>query len=319
MPYEVYNQDRPKYTFPTYKVEGQVQEVGSATVYQIPVSEPAGEIAVEVFVPTQDAISRGGLSRNNRLPALVNFHGGGFVIGHLKTDDCMCRKICQKTGCIIVNVDYRLSPEFPHPTPVMDSYDALKWAVQNSQRLGIDETRLAVSGYSAGGCIAAVLALLARDDPSMPRLALQVPIVPVLDARYVPEEGSCDPEKVPYESYVSCEFAPMLPLARLVWFYNLWIGKGSERVAHANDFRASPIVAESFKNLAPASIHVAEIDPLKSEAEAYHEKLIAAGTPSKIKIYKGVGHTFGHWGGELPAGAEFVEDISTALKEAFTV
>ena len=88
-------------------------------------------------------------------------------------------------------------------------------------------------------------------------------------------------------------------------------------MARANDFRASPIVAESHKDLAPASIHVAEIDPLKSEAEAYHKKLVASGTQSNIKIYKGVGHTFGHWGGELKAGKEFVEDICAALKEAF--
>src|SRR5262249_35150702 len=155
------------------------------------------------------------LMHANRLPALIDFHGGGFVIGTLKADEAWCRKTAQTVGCITVNVEYRLSPEFPHPTPISDAWDAVKWIVKNANMLGLDASRIAVSGFSAGGCLAAAVALLARDDPSMPPLKLQILVVPVLDARYIPVQGSCDPKAVPYESYVKYEFAPMLPLSRL--------------------------------------------------------------------------------------------------------
>lgn len=159
---------------------------------------------------------------------------------------------------------------------------------------------------------------MARDEPSLPRLALQLLIVPVVDARFVPTEGSCDPTKTPYESYITCEFAPMLPLNRLIWFYNLWLGTGEDRAEKANDFRASPILADSHANLAPAIIRCAEIDPLVSEGTAYHEKLLEAGTPSKLKVYKGQGHPFGQWDGVSPTAMEFVSDCVSELKDAFS-
>ncbi|KAI0885820.1 alpha/beta hydrolase fold protein [Annulohypoxylon maeteangense] len=317
VPYEVYNKDRPKYTFPTAKVSAGAPDVASNTIYKIPVSNPSGEIAIQVYVPTPDAIASGGLEKDGLLPALVNFHGGGFVIGGLESDESFCRTLCQRLGSIIVNVDYRLAPEYPHPVSATDSWEALKWTFGNAGKLKIDPSRVAVSGLSAGGCIAAVLALLARDEPSVPNLVAQVLIVPVIDARYIPTEGSCDPAKTPYKSYVDFEFAPMLPLHRLVWFYNLWIGTDESRAEKANDFRASPIVAESHANLAPAIIRCAEIDPLVSEGIAYHEKLTAAGTPSKLKIYKGQGHPFGHWDGANPTAKEFVSDCISELRAAF--
>lgn len=317
--YEEYNKDRTKYTFPTHKVEGPCADVGSIVVHKIPVTTPPGEIAVQVITPTADAISAGGLEKDGRLPAYLDFHGGGFVIGTLATDRVFCQNVAHHVGCIVVNVEYRLSPEYPHPTPAVDSFDALKWVVREAGSLNIDPSRLAVGGLSAGGCIAAALAIMARDDAGLPPLRHQLLVVPVIDARYVPEEGSCDPAAVPYESYVSLEFAPYLPLQRLRWFYNLWLGRGAERAERANDFRASPIVAKDLSNLAAASIHCAEVDPLVDEGKAYHEKLTAAGTPSVLKVYKGVGHPFGHWVGELPAAREFVQNAHAALREAFVV
>lgn len=282
-------------------------------------TEPPGEIAVQVIKPTADAAAAGGLQKDGLLPAYIDFHGGGFVIGSLSTDLGFCQNIAQHVGCVAVNVDYRLSPEYPHPTPVTDSFDALKWVVGHAADLGIDASRLAVGGFSAGGCLAAALAIMARDDLEIPPLKLQLLVVPVLDARYAPEEGSCDPAKVPYQSYVSLEHAPCLPLARIVWFYNLWLGTGATRLEKANDFRASPMVAMSHENLAPASIHSAELDPLVDEGKLYHDKLVAARTPSELKVYKGVGHPFGHWLGELPAAGDFHQNTYAALREAFKV
>ncbi|KAI1823839.1 alpha beta hydrolase fold-3 domain-containing protein [Xylaria intraflava] len=316
VPYETYKVDKERYSFPTHKVSGPLSEVASTTTHRVPVTHPAGETEVQVYIPTQEAITRGGqATAEGRLPALINFHGGGFVIGDLKSDEPLVRKVCQGVGCIVIDADYRTAPEFPHPTSALDSWDVLKWVFANAEKLNIDPTRIAVSGSSAGGCIATVLSMLARDDPSLPPLKLQILIVPLFDVRYVPEEGSS--KDAPYESYVTNEFAPMLPLSRLVWFYNYWLGTGPDRVEKANDFRASPLLAESHANLAPASIRSAEIDPLVSEAKVYHEKLLAAGTPSTMKIYKGQGHTFPQWHGENPLSIEFVQDCIDDLKKAF--
>jgi acetyl esterase/lipase len=153
----------------------------------------------------------------------VDYHGGGFVIGNLGSDDSWCRQVCQAVGCIVLNVDYRTAPEYPHPTPAMDSWAALLWVFKEAATLGIDPERVSIGGLSAGGQLAAVLALMARDEKSLPRLALQMLIVPVVDTRFIPLEGSCE-KSVPYKSYIENEFAPCLPLNRLRWFYNLWLG-----------------------------------------------------------------------------------------------
>jgi acetyl esterase/lipase len=131
--------------------------------------------------------------------------------------------VCQAVGCLVLNVDYRLAPEFPHPVPLEDSWTALKWVFEHARELRVDTFRVSIGGLSAGGQIAAVLAILARDEPKMPKLVLQMLIVPVVDTRFIPLEGSCDTD-VPYESYIKNEFAPCLPLNRLRWFYRLWLG-----------------------------------------------------------------------------------------------
>lgn len=304
---------------PASQLEGDVSQAGSVRLVKIPVTTPPGEIALQVIKPTADAVAAGGLERDGLLPAYLDFHGGGFVIGNLDTDFGFCQNVAQHVGCAVVNVEYRLSPEYPHPTPTLDSFDALKWVVSHAGELGIDAARLAVGGFSAGGCLAAAVSIMARDDSArLPPLKLQLLVVPLLDCRYMPEEGRADPKLVPYESYVSLDKAPCLPMARLVWFYNLWLGKGDVRAENAKDFRASPMVAGSLANLAPASIHCAELDPLVDEAKAYYKKLVASGTTkASIKVYSGVGHPFAHWTRELAAAREFHQDAYEALGKAF--
>ncbi|KAI0012493.1 alpha/beta hydrolase fold protein [Xylariaceae sp. FL0662B] len=315
--YEEYSRDKAEYTFPTQKVTEPSPYVASKAIHKIPGGKVDGDIYLQVYVPKPVSIDRGGLRREGLLPAVVNYHGGGFVLGGLESDESLCAKICDRVGCIVVNVAYRLAPQFPHPTPALDGWLAFKWTYQNATNLGIDRTRLAVSGLSAGGCIAAVVAILARDDPLFPPLSMQLLIVPVVDARYVPMKHSIDPQKTPYKSYIDFKFAPMLPLERLIWFYDLWLGKGVDREEKANGFLASPITAQSHANLAPAVILCAEIDPLVSEGTAYHKKLEQAGTPTKLKIYKGQGHAFPHWDGQNPASKELVKDCVRELHEAF--
>lgn len=193
-------------------------------IYRIPVSDPVGEIDVQVFVPTEEAIAKGGLKTvDGLLPTHVNYHGGGFVGGDLKSSESWCRQVCQAVGTIVVDVDYRLAPEYPHPIPLTDSWTALKWTFDNALKLGIDSSRVSVGGPSAGGHLAAGLSLLARDDPDTPKLVLQLLTVPCVDTRFIPVDGPCDPE-VAWESYITNEFAPCLPVSRLQWLYKLWLG-----------------------------------------------------------------------------------------------
>ena len=124
---------------------------------------------------------------------------------------------------IIVDVDYRLAPEYPFPAQIWDSWAALKWVFANAESLGVNKQSVSIGGLSAGGHLSAVLAHLARDEPGMPPLKLQLLVVPAVDSRWVPLEGSCDPS-VPYKTYLSCEYAPCLPLNRLRWFSRLWLG-----------------------------------------------------------------------------------------------
>ena len=228
--YEEYNADRSKYTFDI--CPGPSPEVGHTKIYDVPVSGPDGTIKVQLYVPTEDAIAAGGLKTSDgKLPAHVDYHGGGWVIGSLHSDDSWCRQVCQAVGCIVLNVDYRMAPEHPHPVSLMDSWAALKWTFEKADELGIDTSRVSVGGLSAGGQIAAVLALMARDEPGMPKLALQMLIVPAVDMRFIPIEGSCDPG-VPYKSYIDNEYAPCLPLHRSRWFYNLWLGTDVGKSPH---------------------------------------------------------------------------------------
>ncbi|RFU24450.1 hypothetical protein B7463_g11888, partial [Scytalidium lignicola] len=309
-----YRADPSKYT--SGIGEGPMPDVGSSTLHSLNVHEPEGYINVLVYWPSQQAIESGNLRNNCGLPAHVNYHGGGWVTGNLKSDQSWCRQVCQALGIVVVDVDYRLAPEYPFPTQITDSWTALTWILRNGANLGIDESRVSIGGMASGSHIAAVLAIKARDTLEMPQLKLQLLVVPIFDVRFVPLEGSCN-AGVPYESYITCENAPCFPLSRMQWFANHWLGTNPEsRRRNANTWEASPILASSHGNLAPASIHCAEIDILLSEAIAYHEKLLAAGTRSSIKVYKGVCHPFGLWTGKLDKAKECINDAVTALRNA---
>jgi len=209
------------------------------------------------------------------LPVIVYFHGGGFVIGSIGTHDGYCRALAEASQCVVASVEYRLAPEHKHPAAVEDAYAATCWIAENAGKLRIDASRMAVAGDSAGGNLAAVVALLARDR-SGPTLAHQVLIYPVTDA-------DCD-----RPSYHQFADGYMLTRAAMQWFWDHYVGDESlSRHPHV-----SPLWAQSHADLPPALIIIAEYDPLRDEGEAYAERLRDSGVDTTLSRYDGMIHGF---------------------------
>jgi acetyl esterase len=231
--------------------------------HEIPVMD--GAISVRVLVPVQGA--RG---------VIVYLHGGGWVIGTIDEFDTMARKLAERTSCAVVLVDYRLAPEHRYPVAVDDCYAALEWtAARLADITGRDDVPLIVAGDSAGGNLAAVMALRARDRNG-PRVALQVLIYPVTDADF------------DRPSYVDPDNQLLLTREAMVWFWDHYVPD----VARRHEPDASPLRAPSLAALAPAVVLTAEHDVLRDEGEAYAERLIEAGVPVDFKRHVGQTHGF---------------------------
>src|SRR5262245_6095255 len=209
----------------------------------------AGEIPIRVYRPA-------GVSDSTRLPVLVYFHGGGWVIGDLDTHDTLCRQLTAGAGISVIAVDYRLAPEHKFPAAADDAWAATKWIVAHAADLGVDAAKLAVGGDSAGGNLAAVVALQARDAGG-PKIALPVLNYPVTDVG------------AETQSYRDLADGYMLTREGMRWFIAHYLGKPQD----AEDWRASPIRATSFAGVAPALVVTAGYDPLRDEGDAYAQKL----------------------------------------------
>jgi acetyl esterase len=209
-----------------------------------------------------------------KLPALLYFHGGGFVVGSVATHDILCRSLSAAAGCVVVSVDYRLAPEHRFPTAADDAWDALVWLAKNGGQLGVDTTRLAVGGDSAGGTLAAVCAVMAR-DAHLP-LALQLLFYP----------GCAAHQDTP--SHHEFGHGLVLESAQITWFFDLYVRSALDR----EDWRFSPLNAPDVEGVAPAWFGLAELDPLVDEGVLYADKLRAAGVPVDLEIYRGVTHEF---------------------------
>ncbi len=241
-----------------------------------------------------------GSAPNAALPALIYFHGGGWVIGDLDTHDVVCRQIANGSGGAVVSVDYRLAPEHKFPAAVEDAIAATAWIAAHGATLGIDTARLAVGGDSAGGNLAAVVALDARDRNG-PKLIQQTLIYPATESTM---------------SHPSHErFAEGLLLTRptMKWFLGHYL-RGAEDLA---DWRVSPLRATSLADLPPALVLTAGYDPLCDEGEDYAARLAAAGVPVTRVRVEGVIHGFLTMGKLIPAANEAVAMIAAALKIAF--
>ncbi len=251
---------------------------------------PGGDIPVRVYAPGGDG----------PFPILAYFHGGGFVIGGIETHDGTCRDLCSQTGCLVMSIDYRLAPEHPFPAAPEDCYAATCWLAEHGATLGGDPERLAVGGDSAGGNLAAVVSLMARDRGG-PALRHQLLVYPVTNHAF------------DTTSYADNGEGYMLTRDMMRWFWNHYLSEPGQ----ADDPLASPLRAEDVSALPPATVITAEFDPLRDEGEAYAEKLIAGGVATQLTRYDGMFHGFFGMTSAIDQARRAVEQAASALRESF--
>lgn len=214
-------------------------------------------------------------------------------MGGLSSEQSWCRQTCNDAGIVILDIDYRIAPEFRFPTAICDCWDAIKWVISNAKDVNIDPDSVSIGGLSAGGHMAAVLSHFARDEGI--KLKLQLMVVPATDMRYCPLDVDGEVQSV-YPSVVDLADMPWGPVGRESWFLNYFIGVEPEtRSRILNDWRMTPVLAPNFNNLAPALIVTAEFDVERDEAEYYGEILRNAGNSVLVKRFLGVPHAFAHY------------------------
>ncbi|HEV7526211.1 MAG TPA: alpha/beta hydrolase [Acidimicrobiia bacterium] len=240
-------------------------------------------------------------SADRDLPVIVYFHGGGWTIGSVEQFDLITRQIANATKAIVVSVDYRLAPEHPYPAPLDDCWRALTWVAKNAASFGGDGSRLAVMGDSAGGNLAAVCALLARDAGG-PEIAMQVLVYPAVDGASLDTESYRDNAK-----------GYLLTIDDMNWFYACYTSGGAD----PTDWRISPLRAPDLRGVAPAVVVTAEFDPLRDEGDAYALRLAEAGVPVARYPYDGMIHAFFGLSAAFDASRDALQRVSTDLQRAF--
>jgi acetyl esterase len=256
---------------------------------------------IDLTLPARDSASlRGRLyaPAEGTLPVLLYLHGGGFTIGSLETHDSLCRQLALRSGAALLALDYRRAPEHRFPAAVEDTWDALQWLATRGAAIGIDASRIAVGGDSAGGTLAAVAAIQAR-DAGLP-LRLQLLITPGTTAHA---------DTASHERFAH---GFLLEAADIEWFFGHYIDP-----ARRTDWRFAPLLADDLEGVAPACVVLAECDPLVDEGIAYADRLRAAGVAVQLELYRGLTHDFIKMGRVLPEAPAAQEAAARALKEAF--
>jgi len=265
------------------------QAINVASVRNFTVTLSGVEIPVRAYVN----------STRSNLPALVYFHGGGWVLGDLDGVDWVCRSIAVATECAVFSVDYRLAPENKFPTPVEDCYHVTKWIVENASTQGVNPNRVAVGGDSAGGNLAAAVCLIARDRGG-PSLAYQLLIYPITNYAFNTQ------------SYKECANGYYLTTEDMKWFWNHYL---REQTDGSNPY-ASPLGANNLGRLPPALVITAGFDPLRDEGEAYGARLQRAGVSTRIIRYDSMVHGFLDFP-DLKQTRQAIDETAFELRKAF--
>lgn len=260
-----------------------------ASVTDLSVDGAGGPIPIRLYRP----------EGTSPMQALVWFHGGGFVIGGVDEADSVCRQLVSESGIVVASVDYRLAPEHPYPAAADDSFAATSWLSANAANLGLDAARLAVGGDSAGGNLAAVVSLRARDE-GRPPIAFQLLVYPVTDAT------------MSRESYKQNGEGYFLTTDAMRWFLDRYLPDPSDRT----DPYAAPLAAKDLSGLPPALVITAEYDPLRDEGEAYGARLREAGVLTTVSRYEGMMHGFFTMAASFDDGARAMSEACAALRAA---
>ena len=270
----------------------QEAPIDVGTVWDTTIPSPAGPLGIRVYRPD------GGPPR----PIFVYLHGGGWTLGDLDTHDTVCRRIARAADCMVVAVDYRLSPEFPYPAAMDDTIAAVRWLAANGAELGGDPTRLALGGDSAGGNLTAGAVIRLRDEGG-PRVALQVLIYPATQPTF---------EML---SYYENAVGFFLTTADVVWFWGNYLGGDT---AAETDPYACPGSASDLRNLPPAVVITGDFDPVRDDGDIYAAKLRAAAVPVEARRFPGMIHGFVALPVEIPAGKRAIQMIARAARRAWT-
>lgn len=274
-------------------MKNQMPEIRGVQVEdrKIPGALVKREVPVRIYTPEK---------KKGLLPGLIWIHGGGYILGSAEQDDPLVKQLCLNAGCIAVSVDYCLAPEHPYPEPLEDCYTALRWLSLQAGQIGVDASRIAVGGASAGGGLAAGLALLARDRAEV-RVSFQLLIYPMLDDRNTGTSGrkrdalfwDLRNNYTGWKAYLGCE-------------------PGGEKIA----CYASPSRAENLAGSPPAYIAVGDLDLFALEDIDYAARLISAGVPCELHVYPGAPHAFDMMAPEADITRRFRHDIYRALRRA---
>ncbi|MEP6978274.1 MAG: alpha/beta hydrolase [Thermoleophilia bacterium] len=250
---------------------------------------PAGEIPVRVYTPMGEGT----------FPVLLYIHGGGWVIADLDVYDSSPRALANAVEAVVVSVDYRQAPENPFPAPVEDCYAVYRWVLEKAESIGGDPSRIALVGESAGGNLATVVAMLARDD-GVQAPAHQTLIYPITDHSFDTDSYRQNSEAKPLNT-------PMMK-----WFFSHYLADEADGA----DPRVSPLRGD-LEGLPPATIITAEVDPLRDDGRRYAERLQQAGVDVEYRHYEGVTHEFFGMGAVIDKAKDAVETAAKRLRESF--
>ena len=258
-------------------------------VEDIKIPSDAGPIPARIYTPSDET----------SLPVLVWFHGGGWVVGDLESADATARHLCNESSSVIISIDYRLAPETKFPGAPDDCYAATQWVSENASSLNADPDKIAVGGDSAGGNLAAVVSLMARDKQG-PKIGFQLLVYPVTEMNFNTK------------SYIDNAEGYQLSRDGMIWYWDHYL---EDKEASNNPY-AAPMKAQSLQNLPPALIITAEYDPLRDEGKAYAERLKAEGVTTQYTMYSGMIHGFFGMASVVDKGRAAVKEAADAMRKA---